>query len=159
LLASHDAGWNDPPSWAAVSSPNPAGETSAKRILNKRVAFPLNSKTEQPSPSLHQNISPTQNILQPVEISKFVTTTPHKPIIATSINTEDPYLEIEINKDKALKDILDNLHFVMKQLDLNKTYEIQKRLDRMQVMWNEDKLSNVVQKKLLKMSEGIFLNF
>ncbi|XP_011497973.1 PREDICTED: steroid receptor RNA activator 1-like [Ceratosolen solmsi marchali] len=153
LLASHDPGWNDPPNWALSSLNKSDSGTPTKRLLNKRVAFPLNSKEEPLSSLLTQNF-PLVGKIPPLGQTEQLTAQ-HKSTIASSAKVDDARLEVQISKDTILKDTIDNLQCLMKQLDSNKTEEIQKRLDRMQIMWNEDKLSKSVQIKLFEISEAL----
>lgn len=94
------------------------------------------------------------NIPPPAEIGSL-TTAPHKPFLApTGSNVEDTASGAEIDKQKALKDTLANLKSVTERLDSSKIEEIEKRVDRMEVMWSEDKLNSIVHKKLLEISIG-----
>ncbi|XP_001601505.1 steroid receptor RNA activator 1 [Nasonia vitripennis] len=157
LLASHDPGWNDPPSWAFTGSPKPATATPTKRnLLNKRVAFPLNSKPESTtSTTSNLNMPPMGNIPPPVDIGGL-TSAPHKPMVEpTGANSLDTSSEIEINKESALKDTLDNLKCSLERLDSGKAEEIKKRLERMETMWNEDKLNSAIHKKLSDISNAL----
>ena len=157
LQSSHDPGWNDPPSWAFTPPQKSAGgSTPTKRLLNKRVAFPLNSQPNTSIAPLNKIVPPTPNIPLLNDIGSL-TTAPHKPIIApTGVTADDSSLQVKINKEEALKDTLENLRGLMEHLEATKADEVQKRLDRMEIMWNEDKLNGAVQKQLLDISKGNF---
>lgn len=154
LPSSHDPGWNDPPEWA-LSSQNISSGT--KRLLNKRVAFPLSSqisaigKVSSPSPS---NTPPTlQSSIVPT-----ITTAPHKPLV-TPIDKDltTRTLESDFDKDQALTEVLANLKSVMTEhkMEMNKTEEIQRRLDTMKADWCENKLNDAIQRSVLDISKGI----
>ncbi|KAJ8667413.1 hypothetical protein QAD02_009076 [Eretmocerus hayati] len=154
LSSHHDPGWNDPPSWALSATSAPAGSTPTKRLLNKRVAFPLNSNSSPLSTSPIPNTPPMGATPPPVGIS--LTSAPHKPIVApTTVKNEESLADLQVDKAQTLKDTLDNLRNVMDGLEKNRADEIQKRLDRMEAMWNEDKLNSVVHQKLLEISEAL----
>ncbi|XP_014215552.1 steroid receptor RNA activator 1-like [Copidosoma floridanum] len=156
LPTSHDSGWNDPPAWAlAAASQNSSTGTPKKRLMNKRVAFPLNSKPMEPAacPTKDQNMPPMVNMPPPVGVGSL-TTAPHRPLVApTKARDEDS--DVEIDKEEALKDTLDNLCHAMEQLNSDRSGEIKKRIDRMETMWNEDKLNKVVHRKLLEVSKAL----
>ncbi|CAL1689451.1 unnamed protein product [Lasius platythorax] len=154
LPSSHDPGWNDPPEWA-LSSQNISSGT--KRLLNKRVAFPLSSqisaigKVNSPSPS---NTPPTlQSSIVPT-----ITTAPHKPLV-TPIDKDltTKTLESDFDKDQALTEVLANLKSVMTEhkMEMNKTEEIQRRLDTMKADWCENKLNDAIQRSVLDISKAL----
>ncbi|KMQ94880.1 steroid receptor rna activator 1-like protein [Lasius niger] len=154
LPSSHDPGWNDPPEWA-LSSQNISSGT--KRLLNKRVAFPLSSqisaigKVSSPSPS---NTPPTlQSSIVPT-----ITTAPHKPLV-TPIDKDltTKTLESDFDKDQALTEVLANLKSVMTEhkMEMNKTEEIQRRLDTMKADWCENKLNDAIQRSVLDISKAL----
>ncbi|XP_058796401.1 steroid receptor RNA activator 1-like [Phymastichus coffea] len=154
LQSSHDPGWNDPPSWAFTPSPTATSGTPTKRLLNKRVAFPLNSKPETASTLLHQTIPPV-GLPPPTNIGSL-TTAPHKPFVApTNAQIGDSTSNWEMSKEDALKNTLENLRCLTKELEASKTEEIERRLERMESMWNEDKLNNDVHKKVLEISQAL----
>jgi len=161
LQSSHDPGWNDPPAWALAAAVQKSSTgTPTKRLTNKRVAFPLNSNpTEAVTTSVQsKNLSqmpPMMNMPPPVSIGSL-TSAPHKPVVVpTKAIVEDVVTDVEINKEEALKDTLDNLCYAMEQLNSSKKEEIKKRLDRMETMWNEDKLNKIVHQKLLEISKEL----
>lgn len=155
LQSVHDSGWNDPPSWALQKAAE--GVPSTKRLLNKRVAFPLNSKTDS-SPSVMPTMPPMGNLPPPPEPTKL-TTAPHKPTLApTGLSVDDSSsAQLDMSKDEALNNTLYNLNSVISTLDSSKAEEIQKRLEKMESMWKEDKLNNIVHKKLFEISNGNYL--
>lgn len=167
----HDSGWNDPPSWALQKTTT---ATPTKRLLNKRVAFPMNSNSESsssitpstppssvssntPPSSATPNTQPTPNLPPPPEVTKL-TTAPHKPTVApTGVSTDDSLSslsELDMNKDEALNNTLYNLNSAISTLDSSKAEEIQKRLEKMESMWKEDKLNSAVYKKVYEISNG-----
>lgn len=100
------------------------------------------------------NLPPMCNLPPPPEPTKL-TTAPHKPTLAPSgINSEDPMLELDISKDEALKNTLDNLNCIISRLDSSKAQDIQKRLEKMELMWKEDKLNSIIHKNLFEISSG-----
>lgn len=152
LPSSYDSGWNDPPEWAMSSQHGSFCETSSKRLLNKRVAFPLSSLTstsEKTSPLLPSNMPPVSLS------SQRMTTAPHKPFMSPVAKDMKP-LESDIDKDQALTDIMANLESVMmgQNIEKNKLQDIKKRLDIMRSDWLNDKLNDTIQRNILDMSKG-----
>ncbi|XP_070158800.1 steroid receptor RNA activator 1 [Polyergus mexicanus] len=153
LPSSHDSGWNDPPKWALSSQHNSSG---TKRLLNKRVAFPLSSqisaagKIDSSPPS-----SNTPPILQS-SMAPIITTAPHKPLV-TLIAKEFTTKESDFDKDQALTEVLANLKLVMtkQKIETNKTEEIQRRLDIMKADWRENKLNDTIHRSVLNISKAL----
>ncbi|XP_014486821.1 PREDICTED: steroid receptor RNA activator 1-like [Dinoponera quadriceps] len=157
LPSSYDAGWNDPPEWAMSSQLGTSSiGTSSKRLLNKRVAFPLSSQTsasEKTSLLLPSN-------MPPVSLSSLkITTAPHKPLMTpiAKDTTTTELLESSFDKSQALIEVIANLESVMKKqrMEKNKLEEIEKRLDIMKSDWLEDKLNDIVQRSILDMSKAL----
>lgn len=157
LPSSHDSGWNDPPKWALSSQYNSPG-TSTKRILNKRVAFPLSSQTvasekSSQSPSSHMMLPTLETSATPT-----ITTAPHKPLMAPDDKVSTTKVsESDFDKNQALTEVLVNLESMMteRKLDKNKVEEIQRRLDIMKSDWIENKLNSLVQKSILDLSKAL----
>jgi len=156
LPSTHDPGWNDPPEWALTSQYNSSG-TSTRKLLNKRVAFPLSSQTPPEKATVSSaslNMPPTlQSIAVPT-----ITTAPHKPLLAP---TDKDYAKIiksddNFDKDQSLTEILTSLESVMteQKMEENKVMEIRKRLDIMKSNWLENKLNDTVQRNILNISKG-----
>lgn len=157
LPSTHDPGWNDPPEWAS-SSPHNSSGTSTKRLLNKRVAFPLFSEASSPE---KDNVSSQSSSMPPIVQSTAVptiTTAPHKPLLApTDKNHVARILESDnFDKDQALTEILASLESVMTEhkMEENKVKEIRKRLDTMKSNWIENKMNDTVQRNILDISKG-----
>ncbi|XP_012219633.1 steroid receptor RNA activator 1-like [Linepithema humile] len=152
LPSSHDSGWNDPPEWA-LSSQHSSSGIPTKRVLNKRVAFPLSSQTssEKANPSSSSNMPP---IIQ----SSTITTAPHKPLV-TPIDKDFIATTSMLNfdKDQALTEVLTNLECVMKEhkIESSKVEEIQRRLDIMKSDWQENRLKDVIQSNILDISKAL----
>lgn len=155
LPSTHDPGWNDPPEWAS-SSPHNSSGTSTKRLLNKRVAFPLFSQTSSPEkanvPSQSSNTPP---ILQSTTVPT-ITTAPHKPLLAPTDVAKIPEAD-NFNKDQALAEVLASLESVMteQKMEKNKVKEIRKRLDIMKSNWIENKMNDIVQRNILDISKAL----
>lgn len=153
LVAGHDPGWNDPPKWA-YSGIQSGATTPTKRVLNKRVAFPLVS-TQAANKESSSNVSMTLPPLLPSSIN--LTTASHPPLIPPS--NKDVELktdELKIDKEQVLNDVLANFEALINEhvLEKNKAEEIRKRLDVLKVVWLEDKLNNLICKKILDLSTG-----
>lgn len=158
LPSTHDPGWNDPPEWALSSQHNSSG-TSTRRLLNKRVAFPLSSQTSSPGktavPSSSSNMPP---VLQSTAMPT-ITTAPHKPLLVPTIGDKvgkTPESDDKFDKDRALAEIMASLESVMTKhkMEETKIKEIRKRLDTMKSNWIENKLNDTVQRNLLDISKG-----
>ncbi|XP_034935858.1 steroid receptor RNA activator 1-like [Chelonus insularis] len=159
LQASHDPGWNDPPKWAYSPTPN-VSNTPTKRLLNKRVAFPLNSASSTPSSiqsSSSHNLPPPN--LPPLVQTTNLTSAPHAPMLApSSVSQEFSASEHLIDKEQALNDTLTNLQSLIVDLKLkedNKKEDIQKRLEVMKNMWEENKLTDPIHERILQLSEAL----
>lgn len=157
LQASHDPGWNDPPKWAFTSTP--AGSTPIKRLLNKRVAFPLNSSggsgASQPSRAPPSMLPP---LLPEPARGELLSTAPHVPLIDPShIKAEFTRRSLNYDKQQCLADSLINFKTVIDdQLNsCDKIEEVKKRLEVMKSMWVEDKLHPEMYELLLMLSRGI----
>lgn len=153
LPSSYDPGWNDTPKWASPYSGNT--NTPTKRILNKRIPFPL---TTEQSISNTGNQSQTTGInLPPPTLGSVIgiKTAPHAPLIAPSdISTQ--CTTTQFDKQQALTDTIANLEFVIKKyVTDNKVDEVNKRLDLMKSFWLDDKLNNSVQQKILNISKAL----
>ncbi|XP_029664664.1 steroid receptor RNA activator 1-like [Formica exsecta] len=152
LPSSHDPGWNDPPKWALSSQHNSSG---TKRLLNKRVAFPLSSQISAAGKVDSSPPSNTPPILQS-SMTPTITTAPHKPLVAP-IAKEFTTKESDFDKDQALTEVLANLKSVMteQKIETNKTEEIQRRLDIMKADWRENKLNNTIHRSVLDISKAL----
>lgn len=151
LLPGHDPGWNDPPKWAYCNAQTSV--TPTKRVLNKRVAFPLAAAqtTNKESP-LNKPLN-----MPPLLKSSSNLTTSHPPLLHHSnINIEETS-EIKIDKEETLSNVLTNMEAVINKhvLEKSKAEEIKKRLDVLKVAWNEDKLNNMIYKNILDLSTAL----
>lgn len=154
LLPGHEPGWNDPPNWA-YNSGQTSATTPTKRVLNKRVAFPLASAQVDSKESSSQN--KLMNIPPPVQSSVNLTTASHPPLVAPSHkDVEAETNEIEIDKEQALNDVLTNLDAVISEhiLEPSRAEEIKRRLDVLKSAWLEDKLNSTIHKNMLDLSTG-----
>lgn len=157
LPSTHDPGWNDPPEWALSSQRDTSG-TSTRRLLNKRVAFPLSSQTSSPEkaaiPPPLSNIPP---VLPQSTTVPTITTAPHKPLLApTDKDAKTTESDDNFDKDQALTEILASLESVMteQKMEEGKSKEIRRRLDTMKSNWLENKLNVTVQRNVLDISKG-----
>ncbi|XP_039313071.1 steroid receptor RNA activator 1 isoform X3 [Solenopsis invicta] len=156
LPSTQDPGWNDPPEWALSLQHNSSG-TSTKRLLNKRVAFPLSSQTS--SPGKVASLPPLSNmppVLQSTT-APTITTAPHKPLLAPTDKGCANTVDDNFDKDQALMEILANLESVMmeQKMEENKMKEIQRRLEIMKSNWLENKLNDSVQRNMLDISKAL----
>lgn len=156
LQPGHDSGWNDPPWSATAGSPKPPG--AQKRLLNKRVGFPINSTMEKINSDENQYIPSSKANFAYTSTTNSYTTTPHKTSNKPPLVEEDESNSaILIDRDGSLKSSLENLKFALNKLDSNKSSDIQKKFNIMETMWKEDKLDRNVHKKVLELSEGTLL--
>ncbi|XP_017888394.1 steroid receptor RNA activator 1-like [Ceratina calcarata] len=151
LLPGHDPGWNDPPKWAY--SGGQSSVTPTKRLLNKRVAFPLapTQTTNKDTPS-----NKPLNMPPPIESSINLTTASHAPMFQPS-NIEEKTSEIQIDKNETLNNVLTNLETAINEhiSEKNRAEEVKKRLDILKAAWFEDKLDNVICKSILDLSTAL----
>ncbi|CAK9831674.1 Steroid receptor RNA activator 1 [Anthophora retusa] len=153
LSSSHEPGWNDPPKWAY--STTQSSVTPVKRMLNKRVAFPLASAQavdKETNPNMSVNMPP------PLQSTINLTTASHPPLLHPSNkNVEEKTNEMEIDKEQALNNVLINFEVVINEhiLEKSKAEEVKKRLDVLKTAWLEDKLNNVIYKNVLDLSTAL----
>ncbi|KZC10746.1 Steroid receptor RNA activator 1, partial [Dufourea novaeangliae] len=154
LLPGHDPGWNDPPKWA-FSGGQSSAITPTKRVLNKRVAFPLSSTQSSNKESSSSN--PSMTMPPSLQSSITLTTASHPPLIPPSnVDAVVKTNEVEINKEQALTDVLANFETVIDEhIDKSKADEVKKRLDILKAAWLENKLNNVIYKNILDLSKAL----
>lgn len=158
LPSTHNSGWNDPPEWALSSQHNSSG-TSTRRLLNKRVAFPLSSQTSSPGKAI---VLPDSSNMPPILQSTAaltITTAPHKPLLTPTDKdclTKTLKSDDNFNKDQALTEILASLESMMnkQKMEENKVKEIRKRLDIMKSNWIENKMNDAIQRNVFDISKG-----
>ncbi|KAG7208073.1 hypothetical protein KM043_009650 [Ampulex compressa] len=157
LSPSHDPGWNDPPKWAYSPTPG-VSATPTKRLLNKRVAFPLNFQETVDKQSTSETNSNLINMPPPLQSSVQLTTAPHRPLVSlASQEAETQEREIEIDKNQMLHDALKNLIIVINDNITEKSMadEIKRRLDTMKEVWLDDKLNGTVCQNVLELSKAL----
>ncbi|XP_018898176.2 steroid receptor RNA activator 1 [Bemisia tabaci] len=154
-------GWNDPPLFSYDSQTAHSNAPRKTNILTKRVAFPL-----QPSVgSGNQNkaaIDPTQpptfkSNLPPPPCG--LSTLPLHPD-STKVGSTESSADEHFSKEETLTKVLSNLDSITSELSSNKSYlehadDIQRKLDLLTKMWNEDKLPKDVYQRLLKLTEAL----
>ncbi|XP_043249600.1 steroid receptor RNA activator 1-like isoform X2 [Colletes gigas] len=151
LVAGYDPGWNDPPKWA-YSGTQSTATTPTKRMLNKRVAFPLASTPVANKESLPSNALMT---MPPLPSSVNLMAASHPPLVpSVNKDVETKTNELQIDKEQALNDTLANFETVIKEhvLDKTKAEEVRRRIDILKDVWLEDKLNNILHKKILDLS-------
>ncbi|XP_011298406.1 steroid receptor RNA activator 1-like [Fopius arisanus] len=156
LQSSHDPGWNDPPKWAFTPTPITSG-TPTRRLLNKRVAFPLASTPFPENPTaLGQSLPPSSFPPPPSQLPNR-TTAPHAPLLAPTVAVNALEITPLIgDKEDGLNKTLGNIQSVINsQLDDTRTEEVQKRMEMMKNMWISGKLNDEIQGKVLKISEAL----
>ncbi|CAD1469060.1 unnamed protein product, partial [Heterotrigona itama] len=154
LLPGHDPGWNDPPKWA-YSTLQSSSVTSTKRVLNKRVAFPMSSVQATDKESSGKK---PLNMPPPMQSSISLTTVSHPSLLCPSNkNTEENMIDIEIDKQVTLNTVLKNLEAVINEhiLEKSRTEELRKRLDLLKAVWLQDKLNNTIYKNVLDLSTAL----
>ncbi|XP_011648075.1 steroid receptor RNA activator 1-like [Pogonomyrmex barbatus] len=155
LPPTHDPGWNDPPDWALSSQHNSSG-TSTRRLLNKRVSFPLFSEQVSSPEQVKTSHLPPSTETLPIPCT--ISTAPHKPLLAPMDKDllEDTSIP-DFNKDDALKEVLTNLitMITLQNMEKTKDKEIRKRLDNMASDWRADNIDDKVQKLILNMSRAL----
>ncbi|XP_076277605.1 steroid receptor RNA activator 1 [Lasioglossum baleicum] len=154
LLPGHDPGWNDPPNWAYTGTQSSTA-TPTKRVLNKRVAFPLSST--QASNKESSALSPSMTMPPPPQSSIDLTTGSRTPSIPPSnVDVTNDTDALKIDKEQALNDVLQSLETVIDEhISKTKVEEVKKRLDILKAAWLEDKLSDVICKNILNLSKAL----
>ncbi|KAK2578667.1 hypothetical protein KPH14_012156 [Odynerus spinipes] len=155
LPSSYDPGWNDTPKWASPYSGN--ANTPTKRILNKRVPFPLTSGESKSNTGNQSSATGINLPPPPLGSVTGVKTAPHAPLVAPSdANTQLTCTITKLDKQQALNDTMAHLEFVIqKYVTHNKVDEVQKRLDLMKSFWLDDKLNDSIQQKILDISRAL----
>lgn len=156
LKSSHDPGWNDPPKWALSSSSTKS--TPTKRLLNKRVAFPLSSSPSTTSGQQQQQL-PLGNLPPPPAMITPLTTAPHAPLFTPTTVTpidQQKFCPKFKDKDEILLKTMDNLEFVVSNelSDSSKINDVKKRLEIMKNLWKEGKFSDEIMREIYLISEG-----
>ncbi|XP_033213485.1 steroid receptor RNA activator 1-like [Belonocnema kinseyi] len=153
LSSSHDPGWNDPPKWA-FTPPQTSCATPTKRVLNKRVAFPLNSATTASNSQSQSPMSLPPNLPPP---ASFKSESESPGIVFSRVGPEDSHSDSYIDKEKSLSEALLNLETVIeKHIDSkSKAQEVQKRIETMKSLWLEDKLDSCIHRKVLDISKAL----
>lgn len=146
LASFHDPGWNDPPKWAQTVPLQSSGTPPTKRLLNKRVAFPMSSTSSNQSSNPAQQ-SPLS--MPPPACSLGSTSSPLAP-------KSSEICEGGVDKEESLRSAWENLQHVIRDLDSSRLEDVQKRLDVMRNLWLEDKLNASIHHQILKLSEGIY---
>ncbi|XP_033335276.2 steroid receptor RNA activator 1 [Megalopta genalis] len=154
LLPGHDPGWNDPPKWA-YSGTQSSTTTPTKRVLNKRVAFPLSSP--QTSNKETPVSSPSTSMPPLPQSSINLTTASHPPLIPpSSADAEISTSAMTIDKEQALNEVLASLQTAIDEhMSKTKAEEVKRRLDALKAAWVEDKLSDVICKNILDLSKAL----
>lgn len=164
LQSCHDPGWNDPPKWALSSNTlSSTKNTPTKRLLNKRVAFPLSSSPSS-TVSTPSSVQKTPMNLPPPPSSSILTpltTAPHAPLVTPTTvmvqNSSDSLSSPSIiNKDETLLKTMENLEYILNTelVDNCHVDDIKKRLEIMKNLWNEDKFNNDIINKIFLISQG-----
>lgn len=143
LASFHDPGWNDPPKWAQTVPLQSSSTTPTKRLLNKRVAFPMNSTVSSQSSNLTQQ--------SPLSMPPPLCSTSNA---TTSITPKSSEKCEVVDKEESLKTAWENLQNVAKDLDSSRLEDVQKRMDVMRSLWLDDKLNSSIHHQILKLSEG-----
>ena len=156
LSSSHDPGWNDPPKWAFTPLQSSC-TTPTKRLLNKRVAFPLNSNSTASGPQSQSSMSFPPNLPPPVSCKSVLNPSTTEPNSKIEPENSDP--KSPINKEEALSEALLNLDEIVEKLLESKTrvQEVQKRIETMKTLWMDDKLDDCIYGKVLDISKGLFI--
>ncbi|XP_046490704.1 steroid receptor RNA activator 1 [Neodiprion pinetum] len=148
LTSLHDPGWNDPPKWAYSQSPT-TSSSPTKRILNKRVAFPLGSTPPTSSFDSNQPLNPPPANLPP------------PPLTGRRLSAGPPPTTVAfftgIDKEQALTESLDNFEKVINENEELKGEgdEIRRRLNIMKTAWVEDKLGESIRHSILELSNAL----
>ncbi|KOC60807.1 Steroid receptor RNA activator 1 [Habropoda laboriosa] len=153
LSSDHEPGWNDPPKWAYCATQSSAAPI--KRVLNKRVAFPLASSQAVNKESFPNTLT---NMPPPLQSAINLTTASHPPLLhPLNKNVEERMNEMEIDKEQTLNDVFTNFEAVISEhvLEKSKAEEVKKRLDVLKTAWLEDKLNNVIYKNILDLSTAL----
>ncbi|XP_076642822.1 steroid receptor RNA activator 1 [Halictus rubicundus] len=154
LLPGHDPGWNDPPNWAYTGTQS-STSTPTKRVLNKRVAFPLSST--QASDKESSVSSPSMTIPPLPQSSINLTTALHPPLISPSnVDAENVTESLKIDKEQALNEVLQSLETVINEhISETRVEEVKKRVDILKAKWLEDELSDFICKNILNLSKAL----
>lgn len=181
-IATYDPGWNDPPSMP-ISSQAPA-VVKPRTSLNKRVAFPMQSsgatsssvKTTSeglPLPFSTAKYQPPSTInplpymgSMPQNVLSLPLPPPPSTILGTSESASTTSREaINEHFDPETAKQFSNSVFIRLvdamvdiNTDTNKIAEIRKRIEVLDQMWQENKLSDAVQIIVYQLAKGMIQN-
>ncbi|XP_067000286.2 steroid receptor RNA activator 1 [Anabrus simplex] len=155
-----DPGWNDPPlfSYDTTQAVVQSGKKSV--FLNKRVAYPLNSKSSSP---VVDKITPG---MPPMPTAVSIRAPPMSPSVRSELtaSTADTSTMSGAGEPVNLKDqemlssvmaTFDEILDTSSEENERSKEEIKKRLGVLQKMWEEDKLNPDVCRKVYRLAEAL----
>lgn len=155
----HDPGWNDPPKVAygsaVLAGANDGGHTAPsqpKPLLNKRVAFPLQSGS--PATALPSLAGPPMVAGPPPSGGPPVTTGfRRQPTSESSADQQEPASAGESREDQ-FRQIQSALNGCVERLDVARRPEVQKRLNLIYEAWSGEKLGTGLEQYLHQFATG-----
>ncbi|XP_043481437.1 uncharacterized protein LOC122510679 [Leptopilina heterotoma] len=153
LSSSHDSGWNDPP-MRAFSATKSSCTTPTKRLLNKRVAFPLNSTANTSNLSNQTPMPIPSNLPPPLSCKEKINNSP----LQESSNGEQEERDSNsfILKEDLLKEVLVNLDVLMEKYVHSETsQDVRKRIEIMRNLLIDKKLDNDIQTRILNLLKAL----
>lgn len=153
LSSCHAPGWNDPPKSISNAKEN-SSTTPTKRLLNKRVAFPLNSTVNTSNLPSQSPVSIPPNLPPPLPSQGK---TNNSSVTEASKGNEEESSGPFIHKEDSLNETLANLEVVIEKhvQSETKSQEVKKRIETMKTLWLNDKLDDNIHRKVLDLSEGL----
>lgn len=153
LSSFHDPGWNDPP-MRAFSATKSSCTTPTKRLLNKRVAFPLNSTVNTSNIPSQTPMSIPTNLPPPPSCKEKINNSSRQE--ASNGEQEERDSNSFILKEDLLKEVLVNLDALMeKHVHSETSQDVRKRIEVMRNLLVDKKLDDDIQTRILNLLKAL----
>ncbi|XP_075156754.1 steroid receptor RNA activator 1 [Haematobia irritans] len=158
---SRTPGWNDPP--PMTYNPLAAGTPGRTRILNKRVAYPLQGSVTSTTPTTKPTavVLPNQLTIPPppmASVQPVAVVHPMPPM--SSQNSGNQNESIQLPTDAltiSFRNLRDKVPLVQESVNVRRE-EIERRLGIIEQLWQSGNLSEAVKEKIYKLSLAIQRN-
>ncbi|XP_050099340.1 steroid receptor RNA activator 1-like [Anopheles aquasalis] len=137
----HDPGWNDPPKVAIGTNEAPhTAPSQTKPLLNKRVAFPLQSGTPATAAALAGPPGGAPMVAGPPPSGGPPVTFRRRPTSESSGDQHEPVSAGTESREDQFRLLQSALNECVERLDTNRRPEVQKRLNLINEAWSGEKL-------------------
>ncbi|ETN62515.1 hypothetical protein AND_005795 [Anopheles darlingi] len=151
----HDPGWNDPPKVAAGAIEGIyTAPSQPKLLLNKRVAFPLQSGSKAVAPGPATAGGPPMMAGPPPSVGPPVTNRRNRPTSESSADQHEP-TSASADREAQFCQIHSVLNECVERLDVNRQPEVQKRLKLLYEAWSGKKLEAGLEQYLYQFATAL----